>query len=139
MTEEQSRRTLDKVSKFTTVVGEGATFRGSFSGAANFVIHGTVQGNCDIDGTLLVMEEGHVQGNLKSTVMVVSGQVEGDISATEKLEMRSTARIKGNIYCDKLAIAAGAIHDGEVHMHGGIAITEFDERRSGDDVRKTIE
>jgi cytoskeletal protein CcmA (bactofilin family) len=138
MTQEQSRRTLDKVNKFTTVVGEGATFKGSFSGAANFVIHGSVQGDCDIDGTLLVMEEGQVQGNLKSTVMVISGHVEGDITATDKLEMRSSARVKGNIYCDKLAIATGAIHDGEVHMHGGIAITEFDERRRGDDVRTTI-
>jgi len=138
MTQENRRRTLDNVNKFTTVVGEGATFRGSFGGSANFVIHGAVEGDCDIDGTLVVMEEGRVKGNLKAAVMIISGRVEGDITASEKLEMRSTAQVTGNINCDKLAIATGAIHDGEVHMQAGIAVTEFDERRSGEDVRDTV-
>ena len=138
MAHENRRRTLDNVNKFTTVVGEGANFNGKFTGSANFVIHGNVYGDCDIDGTLLVMEEGRITGNVKATVMIISGHVEGDISATEKLEMRSTAQVKGNINCDKLAIATGAVHDGEVHMQAGIAVTEFDERRSGEDVRKTI-
>lgn len=124
------RRTLDNMLRFTSIIGEDSVFTGSFSGSDNYVINGTVQGKCDIEGTVVVMETGIWKGNIRATIVVIAGTVDGDIEASEKLELRSTARIKGNIISPVLAMASGAVYDGELHMQHQTRVTRFDERRA---------
>lgn len=123
------RRTLDEVTRFTTSLGEGTRFTGTFSGGENYVIQGSVTGDSTMDGAVVIAETGEWIGTINARLVVVAGRVEGAINAREKLEILATARVKGNLQSPVVAIAAGAIHEGELRMGEPGQKTEFDEKR----------
>jgi len=122
----KGRRTLDAVEGFATSVGDGTKISGDIGGKGHSIILGEVTGNCDLDGTLVIGESGHWIGNIKAKTVVIAGDVDGEVIAEEKLEVLSTARIKGTIRAKKLAIAEGAVHQGDVSMGD---VTRFIDKR----------
>ena len=126
----KKRRILDDVFRFTTAVGESTAFTGSFAGGESFVIRGKVTGDSEVAGAMVIAESGIWIGRIKAEVVFVAGRVEGEIDATEKLEILSTAHIKGRICCPLIAMAIGAVHEGEIHMHEKSMVTEFTEKRT---------
>lgn len=125
----KGRRTLDKVEGFSTVIGKDSHFIGSIGGAGNFIIQGRVEGDCNIQGTLVVAESGYWLGNISAGCVLIAGTVDGDVKAADKMEIVSTARIKGKITSAVLAIAEGAIHEGVVAMAGKPDMKRFKEQR----------
>ncbi len=126
----RGRRILDRVEGFTTSIGPEAEFRGVLGGAGHCIVAGRVEGECDFEGTLVVAEGGHWIGDIRANNVLIAGRVEGSISAREKMEIISTARISGRLTSPVIAIAEGAIHEGEVHMGD---ITRFSDRREAGD------
>lgn len=129
-TKAKRRRTLDNIIRFTTVIGETSRFEGKLSGDDDFVIRGHVRGDCDLQGNLVIAENGRWIGRITANNIVIAGEIEGEINASEKLEICATARIRGNINSPVIAMSTGAKHDGEIHMCKEIKITEFEEKRS---------
>lgn len=126
----QGRRTLDHIIRFTSSVGEDAHFRGTFSGSKNIVVRGQVTGDSKINGVVAISDKGVWRGKITAGVIVVAGKVVGEIVAEEKLEILATGHIKGNISGPCIAIAIGAIHEGNICMREGSDITEFKEKRT---------
>ena len=122
----KGRRTLDAVEGFATSVGEGTKITGDLGGSGHSIILGEVEGDCNIDGSLVVGESGRWVGNINAKAVVIAGEVKGEIIAEEKLEVLSTAKITGTICAKTLAIAEGAVHQGEVSMGD---VTRFKDRR----------
>jgi cytoskeletal protein CcmA (bactofilin family) len=120
-------RTLDSIIRFTSSIGEGTTFTGSFSGGENIVVRGKVHGESDVQGAVVVANSGHWIGHLKADIVVVAGKVEGDITAREKIEVLNGAHIKGNLVSPVIAMETGSIHDGHVSMHS--ELNTFAEKR----------
>ena len=130
----KGRRTLDKVEGFSTVIGKDSHFSGTIGGAGNYIIQGKVEGDCDIEGTMVIAESGHWVGNISAACVLIAGKVDGDVKAKDKMEIISTARIKGKITSVVLAIAEGAIHEGVVAMTTKPAVKRFKDKR---DLSKT--
>lgn len=126
----KNRRTLDRT-EFPTVIGEYMTYRGDLAGTGNYLIHGRVEGRCDIDGHLLLEPTAHWLGDIVATHVVVAGEVVGDVYASDKLELLATARIRGNITSPVIAMAEGALYDGEIRMRPRPRLVRFNEKRSG--------
>ena len=126
---EKYKRSLDDVLKFTSMVGEGSCFEGHFTGDDNYIVNGNVSGSCDLEGTLIIMENGHWKGDIKARIVVIGGTVEGTVEALEKVELRASARISGDINSPNIAMATGAVFEGDMHMHDDTRITHFDEQR----------
>ena len=122
----KGRRTLDAVEGFATSVGEGTKVTGDLGGTGHSIILGEVEGDCNIDGSLVVGESGRWVGNINAKSVVIAGEVKGEIVAEEKLEVLSTAKITGTICAKTLAIAEGAVHQGEVSMGD---VTRFKDKR----------
>ena len=122
----KGRRTLDAVEGFATSVGEGTKISGNLGGTGHSIILGEVEGDCNLEGTLVVGETGRWVGNVNAKSIFIAGTVEGEIVADEKLEILSTAKIKGTICAKTLAIAEGAVHQGEVSMGD---VTRFKDKR----------
>jgi cytoskeletal protein CcmA (bactofilin family) len=64
---------------------------------------------------------------------VVSGTIEGDITIRMKLELTPTARIYGTISSAMIAIASGAIHEGDMHIEKEADVIRFQEKRGSPD------
>lgn len=112
----KSRRTRTK--RVDTVIGKTTTIKGDLSFAGSLHIEGTVVGNVKVvDGesaTLVLDEDGLIEGNVNVSNVIINGAVDGDIFATEHAELMSQARIKGNVYYDLLEMAVGAEVNGNL-------------------------
>jgi cytoskeletal protein CcmA (bactofilin family) len=129
----QTGRRLTDVSSPATVIGAGTTVHGDLSGRDPIEVRGTVEGDCRIGGLCIVAEGGRVLGNIEADGLVVAGEIEAGKLTVDRVELRSTARVRGAITARVLAIADGAFYEGDVQMEPGAAAgpTFFKDRRQG--------
>jgi cytoskeletal protein CcmA (bactofilin family) len=110
----------------------GATrITGSVSGPGDLLLEGELHGDVAIAGLLVIGEGGAVEGKVSAGNVVLAGRVKGRLTAQERVEIRASGRLEGNVICQKIAIAEGASLDGEVHTHKGKAVDPdyFTEKR----------
>ncbi|MCR4301353.1 MAG: polymer-forming cytoskeletal protein [Sulfuricaulis sp.] len=129
----QRRRTLDHIEDFTSMLGPESVYTGVFQGKDNHIIYGQVQGECDIEGILVLGEGSRWKGNIRAGSIVIAGRVDGDIQAVTKLELARTAHVRGKITSPVVAIARGAVHEGSIRMAKQTQITRFVDRREAVD------
>ena len=90
---------------------------------------GTVEGDCDINGPLTLAEGGRWKGVLKATDIIVAGTVEGDVVARQRVEISGTARVSGSLSGNSIAVAEGAVIEGEIKVTSGEPPVKFQEKR----------
>jgi cytoskeletal protein CcmA (bactofilin family) len=122
------RRSLDHLEKLPTILGRDVVHIGALAGQDHYVVHGRVRGDSDIDGVLLIGPDCLWVGNITADTVVVKGRVEGNIHARFKLEVRPSARIKGDLTSPVIAIADGAVMQGRVNPDS--IVSRFVERRT---------
>lgn len=115
----QDRRITDTAGADATVIGKGIHVKGEISGSAPIQVWGSIEGKAATDNLLWVREGGEVGGEIAATNVVVEGQVDGKIDAADKLELRATCRVKGDVSATTLAIADGSFFQGRVQMKEG--------------------
>ena len=127
------RRLADRASGPATLVAEGCTIEGTFSGANDLLISGTVIGDSRLDGVVTIARPGVWRGALTARDVIISGSVEGDIVAHGHIEISANARISGTVTGARIAVAEGAVIDGEMRITGGDdARSTFAEKRTDD-------
>jgi cytoskeletal protein CcmA (bactofilin family) len=98
-------------------VGNGTTLTGEANFKGMLRIDGRLSGRiASQDGTLLIGTNGQVDADIEVAVATINGTVNGDIIATERLEMGRAARVNGNIQTPSLMIEQGAIFEGSCRM-----------------------
>jgi cytoskeletal protein CcmA (bactofilin family) len=135
VTPSPSRRLTD-TSAPATVIGSRTTVRGDLTGGDPVEIRGTLEGDCRVSGLVVVAEGGRVLGNVEAAGLVVGGTIEAGTLAADRVELRSSARVSGNITARVVAIADGAFYQGDVRMQGPDAPpgpVYFKDRRKSED------
>jgi cytoskeletal protein CcmA (bactofilin family) len=123
------RRIRDSSGGPTTYIAPSTKIVGTISGQGSYVFCGTVEGDCDIDGPLTLAESGHWKGVLKATDIIVAGAVEGDVVARQRVEISGTARVSGSLSGNSIAVAEGAVIEGEIKVTSGEPPVKFQEKR----------
>jgi len=100
----------------TTLIARSTTFEGTIKGSGDIRIEGRITGTVDASGRLLIAESGRARARLHARTVVVSGTVEGDVTADERIELQPSATLTGNITAPKIQIHEGATFEGEVRM-----------------------
>jgi cytoskeletal protein CcmA (bactofilin family) len=77
-------------------------------------VDGRFEGTIGVEGRVVVGAGGDVRGDVKARQVVVSGRVEGQVVATERSELTSTAVVEGSVQAPKIVIAEGARLEGKV-------------------------
>jgi cytoskeletal protein CcmA (bactofilin family) len=110
--------------RITSVLGSGITVRGVMSGAGGVRIEGAFDGDIHLRGLLVVGETGRITcSHLRANIVIVAGAVRGDITS-EKLEIRSTGRVWGNVTTAAFATEEGAFLRGQIIMEEKVEIEE---------------
>jgi cytoskeletal protein CcmA (bactofilin family) len=110
--------------RVTSVLGPGITWRGQISGAGGLRIEGSFDGEIALRGLVVIGETGRVTcEQLRANVVIVAGAVRGDIIA-EKLEIRSTGRVWGNVVTAAFSTEEGAFLRGQVRMEEQVEVLE---------------
>lgn len=109
--------------RVTSVLGSEIAWKGQLSGAGGVRIEGALDGDIDLRGLLVIGEAGRVTcEHLRANVVVVAGVVRGDITA-EKVEIRSTGRVWGDVVTAAFATEEGAFLRGQIRMEDKIDLT----------------
>jgi len=129
-----TRRIGDAADGPGTFIAKSATIEGKIRGKGKYVVCGNVQGDCDIEGPVTLAQEGHWKGELRAQDVVIAGHVEGDVFARERVEIAGTATVSGSISGHSIAVAVGAIIEGEINVTSGKEPIRFKEKRGSSDV-----
>jgi cytoskeletal protein CcmA (bactofilin family) len=125
-----NRRIQDSVSGPTTFIAPGTKIVGTITGKGPYVFCGTIEGNCDIDGPTTLAAGGKWQGTMRATDIVVAGTVQGDVIAKQRVEIAGTARVTGSLSGNSIAVAEGAVIEGEIKVTSGASPVKFEEKRT---------
>jgi cytoskeletal protein CcmA (bactofilin family) len=98
------------------VIDQGCELEGRLSFTGTLVLNGKFQGELLSSDTLFVGETGHVTANVQVGIAVVSGEITGNITARERVELRASARILGDIVTPVLLLEEGVVFDGHCQM-----------------------
>ena len=129
MSESRRRRLRDRSSGTATLISEGCRITGVITGNCDFQINGEVEGDCEIESTLMLAKSGLWKGTIRAGNVIISGHVEGDILATGRVEITDTARITGTVSGGAIAVAEGAVVEGIMKTTSQPEPTEFVEKR----------
>ncbi len=99
-----------------TLLGKGSEFEGKLSFEGQVRIDGRFSGQISTKDTLVVGEGARVNAEISAGHVIVNGTVEGNIKATNMVELHPPARVKGSIEAPALSIDKGVIFEGTCKM-----------------------
>ena len=129
---EPKRRFFDLHSAAPTVIGAGSVIVGDVRGAGDYVVSGEVHGDGELGGGLNLAATGVWNGHIQALEAVIAGKITGGLAVTGKLEIGYTAVIRGSVSARTIAIAKGAIVEGDIVVTSGMPMQEFEEKRGRD-------
>jgi cytoskeletal protein CcmA (bactofilin family) len=99
-----------------TIIGSSIVIDGEISGEEDLVIQGTVKGKIVLKENLIVETSGVVEADIETSNVTISGQVTGNIHASQRVELRADGRMVGDLKAPRILIADGASFKGNVDM-----------------------
>ena len=112
-----NRKDTRPVAEATTLIAAGTEIRGDIQFKGRLHVDGMVEGAIHGDGAqamLTLSEHARVQGELHAPHIIINGTVIGDVTAIDRLELASNARVEGNVYYKVLEMSAGAQINGKM-------------------------
>jgi cytoskeletal protein CcmA (bactofilin family) len=100
------------------VIAPGLFLRGELRGEDDLIIEGRVEGEISLKKHLTIETTGVVVANVSTQNITVKGEMRGDMTAEDKVEIHQSARVVGNIVAPRIVIAEGARFKGHIDMTG---------------------
>jgi len=101
-------------------IGKSVIIKGELSGSEDLTIEGQVEGKIELRQNLLTIgPNARIKAQVFAKTVVVEGQVHGNISAGERVDIRDKGVVEGNLAAPRVAIADGAHFRGSIDMQGG--------------------
>ena len=121
------------------LLGIGTQLTGDIKSNGDFRIDGSLKGNIEVKGKLVVGPQGIIDGEIFCQNADISGQIKGKVNVSEMLVLKSTAKISGDIITVKIAIEPDAQFTGTCSMNGGVvkSILGGEKESSGNNETRT--
>jgi cytoskeletal protein CcmA (bactofilin family) len=98
-------------------IGKSLHIKGELSGDEDLTVEGTVEGKITLNGhRVTISQNGRVTGEIHAKSVVVGGQVRGNITADEKVEVAATGHLLGDVRAPRVVVADGAQFKGSIDM-----------------------
>jgi cytoskeletal protein CcmA (bactofilin family) len=103
-------------------IGKSVVIKGELSGSEDLTIEGHVEGRIELrDNVLTIGPNGKIRAEVFAKAVIVLGEVAGNVTASEKVDIRDNGSVDGDIVSPRVAIAEGAHFRGSVDMQRGTA------------------
>ncbi|MBV6391788.1 MAG: hypothetical protein KPEEDBHJ_01002 [Anaerolineales bacterium] len=120
VTPAEAAQPVQAVERITSVLGSGVIWHGSINGAGGVRVEGAFEGEIALRGMLVVGETGRVTcQNVRANTVIVAGAVRGNIT-TQKLEIRATGRVWGDVITTAFVTEEGAFLRGQIRMEESV-------------------
>ncbi len=99
-------------------IGKSVVIKGDLSGSEDLYLDGQVEGSISLKGnSLTVGPNGQVKASVDAKGVVIQGKLEGNIQASDRVELRKSASVTGDIATQRISIEEGAFLRGKVDIH----------------------
>ena len=130
------RRILDSAEGAATYIAPTTKITGSLTGKGSYVFCGEMNGDCEIDGPVTLAAGARWTGTLRASDVIVAGRIDGDVIANHRIEVSETAHIAGSLAGRSIAVAEGAVIEGDIKVTNGAAPQGFKEKRDAMETAK---
>lgn len=110
----------DNYGELNAFLGKGCAYEGKLTFEGTVRIDGRFYGEIFSQDVLVIGQGAQVHAEIDVGVVVVSGEVTGNIRASDRIELRSPARLRGNISTPTLIVEEGVIFEGNCRMTGDL-------------------
>ena len=101
----------------TVNIGKSVVIKGDLSGSEDLTIEGQVEGKIELrQNVLTIGPNGKIKAAVFAKAVIVQGEVQGDITATERVDIRDAGSVDGDLSAPRIAIADGAHFRGSIDM-----------------------
>jgi cytoskeletal protein CcmA (bactofilin family) len=105
--------------------GASLLMKGEISASEDLVLHGRIEGKVSLPGhTLIIGPQAEVSAEIVARTLIVNGSLTGNVAATERFEIRTGGRMKGNVVCPNVVMSEGSELTGGIDMRRRIATTD---------------
>jgi len=115
------------------LIGSQVTIRGDVIFSGSLYVDGRVEGNVVAEegatAMLTLSEQGHIEGEIRASIVVLSGRLEGDVHASERIKLEPSSRVTGNIHYQVVEMSAGAQLNGRLIHSGTMAALPAPEKQ----------
>ncbi len=106
----------DSVKKSASI-GPSITIHGDVTGEEDLVVAGTIEGTVNLkENNLVIDENGHVMANITARIIRVDGEVKGELRASEKVVIKPTGNVVGDIRSPRVVLEDGCQFKGSIEM-----------------------
>ena len=112
-----NRKPAQPAGECTTLIAADTAIKGDIVFSGRLHVDGKIEGAIRGDGAqamLTLSEHAVVSGEVQAPHIVINGAITGDVTASERLELASNARVEGNVYYKMLEMSAGAQINGKM-------------------------
>lgn len=107
----------DKHSVTPMAIGSTIHIKGDVTGDEDLIIHGHVEGTVNLkDHNVIIGRKGKVDANINARQIVVEGELNGDLNGEEKVVIRETGNVLGNVISPRVTLEDGAMFKGSIEM-----------------------
>ena len=108
-----------KGSDLSAYIDETSEIEGKYTFTGTVMLNGKFTGEINSNDTLIIGDKGVVSASVKAGVVLVSGEVIGNILASERVELRGTARVFGDVEAPVIVVEEGVVFEGHCRMTKG--------------------
>ena len=99
-------------------IGKSVVVKGELSGSEDLYLDGEVEGTIELrDHSLVVGPNGRIRANISAREVIVHGKAEGNVTCTERVELKKSCVLVGDITTQRIVIEDGAFFKGSVDLH----------------------
>jgi cytoskeletal protein CcmA (bactofilin family) len=100
-------------------IGKSVVIKGELSGSEDLYVDGQVEGSIALkNNSLTVGPNGQIRASVEAKGIVVQGKLEGNVQASDRVELRKSAVVSGDIITQRISIEEGAYLKGKVDIQG---------------------
>jgi len=98
-------------------IGKSVVIKGDLTGSEDLTIEGQVEGKIELrQNVLTIGANGKIKAQIFAKIVIVQGEVQGNITATERIDIRDNGSVDGDLSSPRIAIADGAHFRGSIDM-----------------------
>ncbi|HLX85265.1 MAG TPA: polymer-forming cytoskeletal protein [Terriglobales bacterium] len=98
-------------------IGKSVVIKGELSGSEDLYVDGSVEGKIELrNHSLTVGPNGNVKADVSAKAVVVQGKLEGAVTASDRVDLRKSAVVNGDVTTQRIAIEEGAFLRGKVDI-----------------------
>jgi cytoskeletal protein CcmA (bactofilin family) len=104
------------VGDLSAFIDEGSQIEGKYTFTGTVMLNGKFSGEIESRDTLIIGEKGSIQATIRCGAVVISGEVVGNVLASERVELRGSARVFGDVEAPVIVVEEGVLFEGHCRM-----------------------